>query len=118
MAPPSDAAERGGERRGERVVAADSPVDVSGIFGADAQQVGEVHLEVRVGQIEDLCEHDHVVMSHLDAGTDRSPAYFGDQRQVAAQHGFVARCRIRYHRRLVADGQSQRVTVKHDWLTR
>ncbi|MEY2423583.1 MAG: hypothetical protein QOI95_3650 [Acidimicrobiaceae bacterium] len=77
----------------------------SGVSGADAQQLGEVQLEVAVGQIEDLGEHDHVVMSHLDTRADRSTAYLRDQRQVTAQHGLIASCRIRDNRRTIADGQ-------------
>ena len=90
--------------------------DFGGGRRADSEQTLQMELEVGVAEIEYLRQHDDVVVAHLDAGTDRRAPDLGDERQVAAQHGFIAERGMADDGRVLADGQTHRLRVEVDRL--
>ena len=90
--------------------------DFRGGRRADAEQTLEMELEVGVAEIEHLRQHDDVVVTHFDAGTDRRAPDLGDERQVAAQHGFIAERGVADDGRVRSDRQTHRLRIELDRL--
>src|SRR5436190_22449948 len=91
--------------------------DFRGGRGADAEKPFEVRLEVLIGEVEHLRQHDDVVMAYFDAGTDRCSPNVAHEGQIAAQHRLVAERGMADDGRVLADLQAHCVGVELDRLS-